>query len=181
MKLVELDKMPTEVGTRFIIAGRGRDGTPVTASYKIEPEGVYWIYSDATIYAFPHAELQAMFKNKGSCVADWEINTGICWSRHNPEDTIQWDVDSYYRYNPVPKTITIGDVTITRPETQTPKLGKVCYLTSTDNLKKAHSFIWAGTEIQLKWLALGTIHLCNEAAVAHTKALITVSGGTYGC
>lgn len=86
-----------------------------------------------------------------------------------------WYTDKEYRRKPT--TITIGGEEVPEPVREPLKKGEPYWVISMycDNL--AHPSRWDCGIIDMKRLRLGMVHRTKEAAAAHTKALIKVSGG----
>lgn len=104
----------------------------------------------------------------------WYLNPSGLWREAT---TPTWNLDFTYHIGeepPLPKRkIMIGDVEIDAPEITPPKEYYVPMITET----RLHvKYIWNGDTHDLLWLKRGLIHLTPEAAIAHAKALIKVSG-----
>lgn len=73
--------------------------------------------------------------------------------------------------------ITIGGVSFPKPETQALKEGQDYFI---PNLASANLYFWTqwtNAHLDVQRLKQGVVHLTGENAVAHTKALIKLSGG----
>lgn len=108
-------------------------------------------------------------------------------------DTAQWRNGhgvwvNAYDYNPLgypeyewrikPRTIIIGDMEVPEPMRVAPeyntKFWVVVGLTGLDFILPME---WKGTESEVRWIERGIAHKTEEAAIAHAKALIKISGG----
>lgn len=76
------------------------------------------------------------------------------------------------------KMITIGDVSFPKPLTDKPSINTKYYYPSSYFHLFDNGF-WNNTELDCHRLKLGMLHLTKENAIAHAKALIKLSGGTY--
>ena len=63
------------------------------------------------------------------------------------------------------------------PETEAPKVGVRYYVpdTACDNLFSW--YVWENDDFDRKWLTHREVHLSEENAIAHTKAIILAGGG----
>lgn len=75
--------------------------------------------------------------------------------------------------------ITIGDVSFPKPEIQTPEIGTKYYTPILCTIQPFDYHTWEDTQIDYKYFKMNLIHLSKENAIAHAKALIKLSGGTY--
>lgn len=76
-----------------------------------------------------------------------------------------------------PRTIKIGDVEIIAPETKPPKEDTWFYIPNVFNIDSFDRFKWFNSSTDLRLLKNGLVHLTKENAIAHSLALIKISGG----
>lgn len=88
-------------------------------------------------------------------------------------------LDPEHSFRSPQEVITIGDVSFPKPETQAPDLGVRYYIVDLTECKLINSFAWLNSELDYHYLNIGNLHLSEENAIAHAKALIKLSGGTY--
>lgn len=87
--------------------------------------------------------------------------------------------DENYSFRIKPEIITIGDVSFPKPESENPKSDTEYFFPSFFRPYLVGCFEWAGDDDDYKLLKAGLVHLTKENAIAHAKALIKLSGGTY--
>jgi hypothetical protein len=123
----------------------------------------------------PHADLMAQYAEDAK-VKDrpWELwqyydNDTSIWGDlgHNPA----WCTNTQYRRKP--KTIKIGEFDVPAPETERPVEGTVYYYPSLTTEAGYGSTRWYNASIDKELLERGLVHLTKEAAIAHTKALLS--------
>lgn len=86
-----------------------------------------------------------------------------------------WHTDKEYRRKPT--SITIGGEEVPEPAREPLDAGELYWVTSLEHEDLAYFLRWSCDSIDMKRLRLGLVHRTKEAAAAHTKALIKVSGG----
>lgn len=86
-----------------------------------------------------------------------------------------WSPNRQYRRKP--KTIRIGDMEVPEPMKTAPEYGTVYWFPSFPYSETADNFAWSGDDVDNRMLQRGLCHATQEAAEAHAKALIKVSGG----
>lgn len=86
-----------------------------------------------------------------------------------------WHTGKEYRRKPT--TITIGGEEVPEPVREPLERGESYWVASTERADFAYFSRWDNDIIDMKRLRFGLIHRTKKAAVAHTKALIRVSGG----
>lgn len=75
-------------------------------------------------------------------------------------------------------TINIGGVSVPKPLTEPPENETLCYMPSLASSDLYYIVYFDGNAKSCKrWLKMGIIHPTKDAAVAHAKALIAISGG----
>ena len=80
-------------------------------------------------------------------------------------------------YELVPRTIRIGDIDVPEPVREALPLQTKCFYPMINHYDACDSFTWQGDKFDKMLLSRGLIHLTKEAAIAHAKALIIISGG----
>lgn len=78
-----------------------------------------------------------------------------------------------------PEMITISDVSFPKPESENPKSDTEYFFPSFFKPFWVGCFEWAGDDDDYRLLKAGLVHLTKENAIAHAKALIKLSGGSY--
>lgn len=74
--------------------------------------------------------------------------------------------------------ITIGEMQVPEPIKEAPAKGTQCFIPSILTEVLSKSFKWKSSDSDFALLQRGQVHLVQEHAVIHTKALITISGGS---
>lgn len=74
--------------------------------------------------------------------------------------------------------ITIGGVSFPKPETKTPKEDQYYFMPDPTATKLYFRSRWDNDECDVQRLERGFVHLSEENAIAHAKALIVLSGGS---
>lgn len=75
--------------------------------------------------------------------------------------------------------ITIEDISFPKPETRPLKMGAIYWYVDLLNTDLFLIDTWDNIEEDYHRLRIGSIHLTKENTIAHAKALIKLSGGTY--
>ena len=75
--------------------------------------------------------------------------------------------------------ITIGDVSFPKPESEPPELDSEYWIAelSYGYYATVSSILWADDSQDRHYLKVGCVHLTRENAIAHSKALVKLSGG----
>ena len=76
-----------------------------------------------------------------------------------------------------PESIRIGGINVPKPLMTPPPLGTRYWCAMMDEDAMAYAFTWNGDRYDRLVLKRGMLHLTEENALAHAKALIQVSGG----
>ena len=77
--------------------------------------------------------------------------------------------------------VTIGNVSFPKPETKKPNMDSKYYSPLLGDISKGYiELTWEDDAIDNISLTQGFVHLSKDNAIAHAKALIEASGGTYG-
>lgn len=120
------------------------------------------------IIAWANGE-RVQFKNNIGHWVDYPLSIMGTPSFHDPHS--EWRIK--------PRTIMIGDMEVPEPLREAPeyntKFWVVVGLTGLDFILPME---WKGTESEVRWIERGIAHKTEEAAIAHAKALIKISGGT---
>lgn len=87
-----------------------------------------------------------------------------------------WHEDTDYRLKP--KTIRIGDIDVPEPIRSPLSVGTTYFIPDMGDEEYYTQTHWNGDSLDKWLLARGLIHLIQESAQLHAKALILVSGGT---
>ena len=78
-----------------------------------------------------------------------------------------------------PELIQIGGIHVPKPLMTPPPLGTRYWCAMMDEDAMTYELTWHGDRYDELALKRGIMHVTEENAVAHAKALIKVSGGTY--
>jgi hypothetical protein len=123
----------------------------------------------------PHADLMAQYAEDAK-VTDkpWELwqynDTGI-WDDLGCSPA--WCTATQYRRKP--KTIKIGEFDVPAPETKRPVEGTQYYYPTLVSEVGYASARWDNDGFDKKLLEQGLVHLTKEAAILHTKALLSLT------
>jgi hypothetical protein len=82
-------------------------------------------------------------------------------------------------YEIVSSRITVGDVSFPEPETVAPAVGQPYWVLSLTKEKLTAMLEWSDGDFDRRALKSAQVHLTEEAAIEHAKALIKLSGGVY--
>ena len=77
--------------------------------------------------------------------------------------------------------VTIGDVSFPKPESDPPKQEGEYYIPNLHYVHSINLYIrnrWVGDFLDARRLERGLVHLSQEDAISHAKALIKLNGGT---
>ena len=77
-----------------------------------------------------------------------------------------------------PELIQIGGIHVPKPLMTPPPIGTPCWRVVIDDMPMTDGSKWAGDRYDELVLKRGILHVTEENAVAHAKALIKVSGGS---
>lgn len=105
-----------------------------------------------------------------ACSVEWENFNGITETA-----TVVFSDAAEYRLKP--RTIMIGDMEVPAPETEAPDDGVRYYFFSSYGSEITDNVCWRGDAMDIRMLKHGLVHLTEEAATAHARALIAISGG----
>ena len=85
----------------------------------------------------------------------------------------EWHEDFEYRRKP--KTITVNGIKVPAPAREAPKMGEKFFLVNPAASTLAVAYSWSNGRYDNEWLNKGVLHLTEEAAIAHAKALLAPS------
>lgn len=129
----------------------------------------------------PHAALMLEYaKDAAEHAEPW-----LLWERSD-DDGANWDpmmlgegFDARWMYRRKPRTIRIGEIDVPEPLRVEPEPSTPCFVPSIFNadISDDDKLVWMGSEAAGRLLRRGFLHATREAAEAHARALIAVSGG----
>lgn len=95
-------------------------------------------------------------------------------------DGVDYNPMSYpeYEWRVKPKTIKIGDMEVPEPLRVVPEKDATYFIVEPMSDDLFYAATWGCDNIDIRHLSRGQCHATEEAAIAHAKALIKVSGGT---
>lgn len=82
-----------------------------------------------------------------------------------------------YKYRVAPKTIRIGDYDVPEPMREAPDVGTTYYTACTMDKDLWGYATWVGDNMDTVWLLRGVVHSTKEAAVLHSRALVSLTQG----
>ena len=74
-----------------------------------------------------------------------------------------------------PRTIKIGDFDVPEPMRVEPDAGHEYFVVEALSDIPAASQIWNGMDCEKRWLSIGLCHKSKESAIAHAKAIISLT------
>ena len=80
-----------------------------------------------------------------------------------------------FEYRRKPKTITVNGIEVPEPIREEPKVGEKYFLVDLASPTLVNDYPWSGHRYATEWLNKGLVHLTEEAAIAHAKALLAPS------
>ena len=83
----------------------------------------------------------------------------------------------YLKYRLKPRTIRIGEIDVPEPMRSAPEAGSCYFFLALTGSGMVVESEWGGNWVDELSLSRGICHTTKEAAIAHAKALILVSGG----
>ena len=90
------------------------------------------------------------------------------------DPALQFDFDDY-DYRIKPRTIKIGYFDVPEPMRVEPDSGCEYFVVEALSDIPAASQIWNGMDCEKRWLSMGLCHKSKESAIAHAKAIISLS------
>lgn len=91
--------------------------------------------------------------------------------------SIEAILKGYFVFRPLPKTIAVGGVSFPKSVSEPLKEGQKYFIPDLTVTRLYYTSQWCNTDLDNLRLKRGIIHLSEEDAVAHAKALIELSGG----
>lgn len=124
----------------------------------------------------PQETLQAIIDGKG-LECRWYASTEwkVFIPTEHPISTVHI-FNGTFQFRLAQEMITIDGVSFPKPESKPPKQGSY-YIASLEYDNFYAPSIWDGDALDKFRLKCGLVHLSKENAIAHTKALIKLSGG----
>ena len=108
----------------------------------------------------------------------WYKGSGDDWRPVEISPSWRYEYEWHIGEHPPKRKIMIGDVEVDAPETIAPDCGTDYFVADpSDELYVGVIVDWDGDDYDGHVLKRGLVHLNKEAAIAHAKALIKVSGG----
>ncbi|MDR2880862.1 MAG: hypothetical protein LBV29_03035 [Azoarcus sp.] len=122
--------------------------------------------------AHPHAENMRLYAEDAAETDKpwirWECGFISTWedlTRHP-----QWDIACMYRRKP--RTVLINGIEVPEPLREAPPVNDNVYVVSPASDPGIVRYSWREEDFMQRWLALGLLHLTEEAARQHVEALI---------
>lgn len=100
------------------------------------------------------------------------------WVKINSSSGIYILLNEANQFRLAQEMITIGDVSFPKPEVHPPKINSKYYFLNFNSDDLIGYYTWKGDSVDLAYLRKGIVHLSEENAIAHAKALIKLSGGS---
>lgn len=107
----------------------------------------------------------------------WYKGSGDDWRPVEIQPSWRYEYDWHIGEHPPKRKIMIGDVEVDASETVALAQGVLFYITMPSQQRLCIEDFWQDTQAFRSHLERGLVHLNKEAAIAHAKALIKVSGG----
>lgn len=107
----------------------------------------------------------------------WYKGSGDDWRPVEISPSWRYEYDWYIGEQPPKRKLMIGDVEIDAPEIESPRVGTEYFVPNIGRCCPADMIDWRDSALDSNMLKRGLVHLNKEAAIAHAKALIKVSGG----
>ena len=102
----------------------------------------------------------------------WEYKPGVTGFKEclkHPE----WNAD--FKYRRKPKTITVNGIEVPEPAREAPKMGEKFFVVTLTSPTLVNDYLWTTHRYNTQWLSKGLVHLTEEAAIAHAKAMLAPS------
>lgn len=125
----------------------------------------------------PQEVLQAIIDGKG-LECRWYASTEwkVFIPTEHPISTVHI-FNGTFQFRLAQEMITVGNGSFPQPESEPLSKNTKYYLPHLLKPNAPHDTVWDNVELDYKYLAQGLIHLNQENAIAHAKALIKLSGG----
>ena len=126
----------------------------------------------------PHAASMLLYaQDAAETDKPWERWLCMCkkdaiW-RDGFEEHPIWHEDFEYRRKP--KTITVNGIEVPEPIREEPKVGELYFVVNLSAFTLVTSNTWANDVYDIEWFKRGLLHFTEEAAIAHTEALLAPS------
>lgn len=170
------------------ITGEVRDVFDLYAPYIFVFDDGFIKWSDED-HVFNDSQLEEVSAQR---VLDPLLDVKLAWAngeevQRRDQDTNWMDWEQSHRLNlslghewrVKPKTIMIGDMEVPAPATTPLKYGTPYWVPSLFRRELYVEILWTNDEWDELAIKHGMIHLSKEIAIAHAKALIKISGGSY--
>lgn len=127
----------------------------------------------------PPEVVQALLDGKDvECTRAMDSQSNDWYSLNQYETSIGMLTNGLFKFRLVQEMITIGDVSFPKPVSEPLKKDTKYWFAVLGSERCALSYYWNDDETDKRILRRGLLHLSEENAVAHAKALIKLSGGT---
>jgi len=121
----------------------------------------------------PHAEMSALYMSDSTLKCwYWSGFTWVESIRPSWEKPAVYFIGHAASTEPPRKTCTLAGLTFPAPETIAPEAGAACWFAYPD---KAYESMWINNTFYTDLLEKGFVHLTEEAAQAHHKAIIAAN------
>jgi hypothetical protein len=101
----------------------------------------------------------------------WEVESLERWETIHTHP--MWNLSTRYRRKP--RTIRIGEHEVPEPERNAPEEDQGYYVPVTHDINMLQKYRWENEPFDQRCLARGLVHLTEEAAIAHSRALIALT------
>lgn len=122
-----------------------------------------------------HAELMAQYAQDAMETDKpwerWEVKTCEHGGWYTPETEIPFH--AYTQYRRKPRTININGHEVPEPAREPLEYGTSYFVPSVTSRSLRQFFEWADSDPDHRYLERGLIHLTEDAAIAHAKALLS--------
>jgi len=187
LKLVVLDKLPTQTGTEFIIIYHGQGGIDLldcktrTVGGNVRCYDKNWNHVSLKkhkilkILAAPHAENRALYTSAGGRHEDWECSltssTTGTWYRCDKQPL--WLENTSYRHNHKQKQryILISGWRVPEPIKKPLKIGEIYFYIEL-MMSEIRQCYWDNDKIDDNLMNAGVIHKNKDSAQKHLDAII---------
>lgn len=85
----------------------------------------------------------------------------------------------YTEFSVEKRYITIGDMLVPKPLTEPLSRRVVYYIPAMHGEELCNELVWDNDDYDRRVLRAGLVHLDEQSAITHAKALIKMSGGSY--
>lgn len=124
----------------------------------------------------PEEVLEALRKDKS---VEVKLSKRLPWEPFNKfRMNVNVLVNPEVSFRLAQEMVTIGDISFPKPESEPPREGVYYWVPFLTSESFSNNSRWYGETPDFRYLKLGLVHLTEENAVKHAKALIKLSGGT---